>query len=634
MASISKRSDGYTVRWKEIEVVAGAGGVQTRNWVGRSRSCPDMATAKELKRNVEQQGALGERWTPSTEEVQATVQRICEMYLDDKVLSCRGSTARCCATNLDVFLRWLRVRERKVAFASVLTKALLTEYAVWLAKPGTGRGGRNRSSSTVNVMVSHVEMMWAWAANEDEFAEIVPRPRTIKLAVEARDPVQAPTWAEMDACIAVLGDTALGRLCTVLRYTGLRVSQAMRLVWEDVDFEGGTLRMRGVLGKTPHERLGRLIPISAFLLADLKRWKEMNRVWEAGWQRRGRWVPGTEAWVVPGHVPRDSPKYRHADTEIMHLPWTIAGVPQAIWTKHVHHCFRSGFTSNLKKDGADSEAVEHLVGHKIEGSRQSYLDPDYMPLRAAANAVPEIGTRKDGVHRMRIHKDEPPSQGGVYTPRFKDVELREAVYLRDTAGRGEPVEPDVDLSVVQMEGEKLGPDMRWSVEAAAGWGQYLRQLRLALHLTQLEASVAIKTSGPAMWVHENQARKLPPSMSLMQRFAAGYARDIREVVLAAGFVAGVETPVTQLARDGEPAWSQHATAGFGDYIRRKRLERGMSMKAAGRRVGVSTGQIQRYERKPVGRQPMRVVLVKSFAAAYGLDVNDVLRAAGYLVHSQ
>jgi site-specific recombinase XerD len=52
------------------------------------------------------------------------------------------------------------------------------------------------------------------------------------------------------------------------------------------------------------------------------------------------------------------------------------------------HLFRKAFVSNLRREGADADAVEHLVGHDI-GVKAHYLDLDRLML-AAVKKVPEM----------------------------------------------------------------------------------------------------------------------------------------------------------------------------------------------------------------------------------------------------
>ncbi|MCP4917543.1 MAG: hypothetical protein GY913_11515 [Proteobacteria bacterium] len=61
--------------------------------------------------------------------------------------------------------------------------------------------------------------------------------------------------------------------------------------------------------------------------------------------------------------------------------------------KQPHHAFRKGFISELKRAGADTDAVEYLVGHSL-GLRGVYTDPDALPLRKAVAKIP--GLREPG----------------------------------------------------------------------------------------------------------------------------------------------------------------------------------------------------------------------------------------------
>ena len=60
--------------------------------------------------------------------------------------------------------------------------------------------------------------------------------------------------------------------------------------------------------------------------------------------------------------------------------WKRAGVWQEVWKKRPHYAFRNGFFSELKRLGADADAVEHLPGHSL-GLRGAYLDSSVFPCR-------------------------------------------------------------------------------------------------------------------------------------------------------------------------------------------------------------------------------------------------------------
>ncbi len=60
-----------------------------------------------------------------------------------------------------------------------------------------------------------------------------------------------------------------------------------------------------------------------------------------------------------------------------------------VWEGRPHHAFRKGLVSGLKRAGADTDAVEVLVGHSL-GLRGVYTDPDAIPLRGAVELIPRL----------------------------------------------------------------------------------------------------------------------------------------------------------------------------------------------------------------------------------------------------
>ena len=53
------------------------------------------------------------------------------------------------------------------------------------------------------------------------------------------------------------------------------------------------------------------------------------------------------------------------------------------------HLFRKAFVANLRRAGADADAVEQLVGHKLGGVKEHYLNLDDLMV-AAVGLVPPI----------------------------------------------------------------------------------------------------------------------------------------------------------------------------------------------------------------------------------------------------
>jgi len=281
-----------------------------------------------------------------------------------------ASTTRRYACCLEIFRKWLVVKEgagRPLRFA-LLSKGLLNEF--WSYLVSSGRHGNPRTSATAQKILQSVQQWWKWAYNEDAYLGLLPQPQELKVRTEPRTPTLAPTWAEMDACVAACNGWHR-QLAILLRFTGLRVQQLMHLRWEDFDLAGRILTVRGELGKTAEERKGRIIPISQHLA-----------------QEMGGWGP-RQGFIVLSGRKADGPRAREARGRDMARAWKRAGVREEVWKNRPHHAFRKGFISELKRARADVDAVEFLVGHSL-GLRGVYTDPDVLPLREAVGLVPEL----------------------------------------------------------------------------------------------------------------------------------------------------------------------------------------------------------------------------------------------------
>jgi len=362
MASIQKRKGRIRVRW--------------RNPDGRERArpCPDLATAKRIQREVESCVAEGRRWEPRDSRPIPDIEEILKEYIRDKVRVLVPGTAERYARNLDMFLRWLRRREgaKTRLTTDLLSRSLLGEFYEYLA--GQGRHGRARRDSTRRKIVEVVQLAWKWAYNDDEMGASVPPPRTIEMRRQQGTPTIAPTWAEMDSVIYAFPEEAWHRrLAILLRFTGIRVQQAMGLRWDDVDMKNAMLTVRGELGKSFQERRGRVIPISRHLVDIMSGWGKGEGV------------------LVPTN--RQARRERLARPRDMGRAWERAGVRRAAWEGRPHHAFRKGFVSELRRAGADGDAVEVLVGHSL-GLKGIYTDSAALPLRRVVDLIPPLSNAK------------------------------------------------------------------------------------------------------------------------------------------------------------------------------------------------------------------------------------------------
>lgn len=398
MASITKRGKKYLVRWRDPD------GSE------RGRTCPDYDTAQRLRREVERVVALGNAWSPEdarTAPALIEIDRAGEVIggaLVEFVEQHRGELAPGTHRHYDRALRrfiaWLaqkNPRRRRLTVDLVTTE----EVEDWFRAL---RDEQGLSIATARLYVSAVRRAWKWMRRRKSYRDWTNPLEDLELGPS---PVyahaRAPTWDQMDAVIAAAYDFAesarsdrdrsgrifRARLCTVLRFTGLRVHQALHLRWDDVDFDEQLLHIRPELGKSRRERRGREIPLSPHLLDAL-----------AGWGSREGYV------LAPWRTCRAS------TTPVMSKLWQAANVPAAVWAPqdgrkkgNPHHAFRKGFKTGLARLGVPSDVRDYLVGHH-RGVDEHYVDA-MVQAREAVALIPPLTDEAVGARVIALHDAMP-----------------------------------------------------------------------------------------------------------------------------------------------------------------------------------------------------------------------------------
>jgi len=377
MASIRKRGSSYQVRWRDPDGQA------------RSRSCPTREAAEALARDVERTVALGRRWRPQDELPVPRLTEALSAYIAWAEVRRAPGTVRVYDLSLGQFFDWLTARQprRALTLEDVTDEAADAWYASLVA--------RGLKRSTCNLRATALHSARTWLYDHERFGRWTPRPRRrLHLPPVEWSPPTAATWEELDALIVTTERLAgsharsdvrrqLGwraRLFVVLRATGLRVTQAMHLEWGDVDLDTGWLTIRGELGKSRQERSGRVVPLAPCLVEEL-----------AGWGARDGFL------IAPWKTDRAAQSMRTRRL------WKAAGVRPEVWDGHAHHAIRRAFETNLKRAGADTEAVEYLVGHSIPGARGHYLDPRRaLDLTEAVKLVPPVARSRAVLRLERL----------------------------------------------------------------------------------------------------------------------------------------------------------------------------------------------------------------------------------------
>lgn len=356
MASIRKRGEKYDVRYREPD------GTE------RTRTCPSLPSARALARKVDEARALGHRWEPGQATTPPGLTEARDAYTKWRSTRKRANTLEGDEVAMNRFIGWLKGRRMKRVDA--LTIDLLLEW------DEENRSGPGRvSARSANHYIQRVRHWMAWCSSRPDYRAFVPPPpesRILDLPAVPWVPPHAPTWAQMDAAIGAARTPWLEDALVVMRCTGLRVGQMMRLRWDDLHEDGRDgwmLHVRPELGKTKQERAGRLIPVTRHLVEHF-----------AGRGVRTGWL------VAPEKRAREVASWQVTDI------WERSKVPDRIWRGHTCHCFRYGFETGLTAAGGEWQAVEHLVGHAVKGSGSSYLDTRWaLKLREAVDLVPPIG---------------------------------------------------------------------------------------------------------------------------------------------------------------------------------------------------------------------------------------------------
>ena len=343
--AIERRGNGWRVRWRALTG-------RQRSYATRTKSAADW-----IARQIQDAKDRGIDWQPqSARRPESTLGDAVDEFLRELG---RHRAAETVVSYRTTLRRWLL---RVVPPDSPVTAMDYTALAR-LYDESTG------AASSKSLRAVHAFRFWLWLYEHDEHGALLVerrhRPRRLHTPVPPSSPVRAPTWAQMDWVLAHASG-GVWRVLLIQRFTGLRVSQARALRWDDIDLNEGEVLIRGELGKSQQERMGRRMPVSHHLIDELSRWNS-----------------STDTIADSGLY--QSKCYRRA--------WADSGLSEQLYQRRPTHAFRKGFVSGLRASGADREAVEFLVGHSL-GLRGVYLDPASLPLRETIDLVPAVGTQR------------------------------------------------------------------------------------------------------------------------------------------------------------------------------------------------------------------------------------------------
>ena len=403
MATFRKRGSGYQVLWKEPVVIRHEDGSEGRRWKQKSRTVKTRTLARKLVTEVEAAGAMGKRWEDSREKP-VTLLRTAVLAFTKAVVDAGApkATQQFRSSMMGSFLDFIDARDEDAPGAetpvSELSLTLLEQYAESL--PCVGRQTQTRYRK-----VLEVEKMWAWAADRPERFPGVPRPRRYTGGMAAADrlsppppvvAVAAPTWADVDKLITALKIPWHKRVGTLMRFTGLRASQACGLAWHDVDLDRALLVVRSRVRGAKASR-SRVVPLSPHLVEEMGTWGEREGL---VFPRRYRGKDGR----IPTEPYRGdalAQPFRRAweRTDVARERWDV---PDPSLGERGHgsptHCIRRCIRTELIRSGVQEAVVLYLVGQSQGLTGAAYVpegspeESPYWPrLVKAVALIPAVG---------------------------------------------------------------------------------------------------------------------------------------------------------------------------------------------------------------------------------------------------
>jgi len=180
-----------------------------------------------------------------------------------------------------------------------------------------------------------------------------PRPQRRRQRVLGR--------AEIERLLGICTPRDRLMLATVL-YTGLRISELLGLIWDDIDFTAGVIHVRAQLSRAhrgaPARRVAPKTPASVRdvpLVAQLARLLSVRRE-QSRFARGGDWVFATARGTPYGH--------RNVSRRALGRAAQLAGLNDDGWPPLRFHDLRHTFASHLIIDlGLDPAQVSRILGH-------------------------------------------------------------------------------------------------------------------------------------------------------------------------------------------------------------------------------------------------------------------------------
>jgi site-specific recombinase XerD len=228
---------------------------------------------------------------------------------------------------------------------------------------------RRVSASTQAVCVAGLRFLFGVTLRRGEMAALIPYP---KIAFRLPDVLSGKEVARLLECIR---SPKHRTLCCVMYATGLRVSEACKLVPGDVDSARGLLRVRQGKGSRDRD-----VPMGSRLLETLREYWRLTRP--------------ARPFLFPGEPPC-KPISRVAVHKALRRAAGIARIRKHVSPHTLRHCF----ATHMLEMGVDLRVIQVLLGHRSIESTMRYLHVAREHLTTIKSPFDVLGTTEGEVLR-------------------------------------------------------------------------------------------------------------------------------------------------------------------------------------------------------------------------------------------
>ncbi len=341
MACVRKRRGKFVVDYRD-----GAG---IRRWVTceTKREADDVLAAKipESRQCI----------VPAVDP-NITVREYSARWLDQVAATAKSRTADSYAQSLRLYVLPAFGKKKVRSLARGQIKGFLAEKL---------KGGLSRNTTRIihamlrgmlNAAIDDGIITANPAARLGKALRLVVTPKQRQEEIKAMDRGQLQAFLDAVKNAKKNLDRAYFAFFLLLARTGLRLGEALALEWNDLHFEGRTIRVERAFSdcriETPKPGHGRDVDMSAQLAETLRRMQADRR---EEWLRRGKGEMPALVFISEAGTMLDGANVR----KVLARGLKAAGLP----LHFTPHCFRHTFASLLLQQGESPAYVQRQLGH-------------------------------------------------------------------------------------------------------------------------------------------------------------------------------------------------------------------------------------------------------------------------------